>query len=149
MTIKEKLMEDMKLAMKAGEAGKLRLSVIRMARAAIRNAEIDSRREFGDDEVIEVLAREIRQRRDAAEEYRKLGKPDAASALEQEIQVLQEYMPAPLSEEELIQLARQAIEETGAVSKNDLGKVMKVLMPKVKGRADGKLVRDKVLSLLP
>ncbi|MGB9867853.1 MAG: GatB/YqeY domain-containing protein [Bacillota bacterium] len=149
MTIKEKLVEDMKLAMKAGESGKVRLSVIRMARAAIRNAEIDSRREFGDEEVIEVLAKEIRQRRDAAEEYRRLGKPEAADALEEEIRVLQEYMPAPLSEEELTELVQQAIREAGAASKGDLGKVMKLLMPKVKGRADGKAVRDKVSSLLP
>ena len=142
-------MEDMKAAMKAGAAGKKRLSVLRMARAAIRSAEIDRMREFSDEDVVEVLAREIKQRRDSAEEYMRLGQVEAARGLEDEIRILEEYMPAPLTEEELTKMAKEAIAEAGAGSKKDLGKVMKLLMPGVKGRADGSTVREKVDSLLP
>lgn len=148
MSIKDRLMEDMKAAMKAGEAGKKRLSVIRMARAAIRSAEIDRMHEFTDEDVVEVLAREIKQRKDAAEEYKRLGQTGAAEELDEEVKVLNEYMPAPLTEEELAEIIRAAIAEAGAVNKKELGKVMKLVMPRVKGRADGNAVREKVSALL-
>lgn len=140
MGLKEKLLQDMQAAMKAREEGKTRLSVLRLARAAIKNAEIEKRRELDDSEVLEVLAREVKQRRDAIQEYERAGRPETVRLLRQEIDILQEYLPRPLSEDELRELVKQAIAETGARDVRELGKVMGWLMPRVKGRADGKVV---------
>lgn len=140
MGLKEKLLQDMQAAMKAREEGKTRLSVLRLARAAIKNAEIEKRRELDDSEVLEVLAREVKQRRDAIQEYERAGRLETVRLLRQEIDILQEYLPRPLSEDELRELVKQAIAETGARDARELGKVMGWLMPWVKGRADGKVV---------
>ncbi|AGA70410.1 hypothetical protein Desdi_3005 [Desulfitobacterium dichloroeliminans LMG P-21439] len=148
MSLKDRLVEDMKVAMKAKEEGKVRLSVIRMARAAIKNAEIDKRIEFSDEQVIEVLAREVKMRRDSMEEFSKANRPDTVKALEEEISVLMEYLPQQLSEGEIRQLAQETIAEVGAQGPKDLGKVMGKITPKTKGRADGKLVNQIVRELL-
>ncbi|WP_018212464.1 GatB/YqeY domain-containing protein [Desulfitobacterium hafniense] len=148
MSLKERLVEDMKVAMKAKEEGKVRLSVIRMARAAIKNAEIDKQVEFNDDQVIEVLAKEVKMRRDSIEEFSKANRPDTVKALEKEISVLMEYLPQQLSEGEIRQLAQETITEVGAQGPKDLGKVMGKITPKTKGRADGKLVNQIVRELL-
>lgn len=148
MSLKDRLVEDMKVAMKAKEEGKVRLSVIRMARAAIKNAEIDKQVEFNDDQVIEVLAREVKMRRDSIEEFTKANRPDTVKALEEEISVLMEYLPQQLSEGEIRQLAQETITEVGAQGPKDLGKVMGKITPKTKGRADGKLVNQIVRELL-
>lgn len=148
MSIKEQLIEDMKQAMKDKEAGKLRLSVIRMARASIKNVEIDHKKELSDEEVIEVLAKEVKMRRDAMDEFRKGNRPDLVENLEQEIQVLMHYLPQQMTESEVRQLVASAIQETQAKGAKEMGKVMAVLMPKVKGRADGKLVNSIVKELL-
>lgn len=149
MSVKERLQEDMKQAMKDKEAGKFRLSVIRMVRSSIKNAEIDRRKELTDEEVIEILARELKLRRDAAEEFKKGNRPDLVDSLEREIGILMEYMPAQLSAEEIRSLVIAAIDEVQAASPKDMGKVMNKLMPAVKGRADGKLVNAIVRELLP
>jgi len=138
----------MKVAMKAKEEGKVRLSVIRMTRAAIKNAEIDKQVEFNDDQVIEVLAKEVKMRRDSIEEFSKANRPDTVKALEEEISVLMEYLPQQLSEGEIRQLAQETIAEVGAQGPKDLGKVMGKITPKTKGRADGKLVNQIVRELL-
>lgn len=148
MSIKEQLIEDMKQAMKDKEAGKLRLSVIRMARASIKNVEIDRKKELSDEEVIEVLAKEVKMRRDAMEEFRKGNRPDLVENLEQEIQVLMQYLPQQMTESEVRQVVAAAIQETQAKGAKEMGKVMAVLMPKIKGRADGKLVNSIVKELL-
>lgn len=148
MSLKERLVEDMKVAMKAKEEGKVRLSVIRMARAAIKNAEIEKQMEFNDEQVIEVLAKEVKQRRDAIVEFSKANRPDKVKALEEEISVLMEYLPQQLSEGEIRQLAQEIIAEVGAQGPKDLGKVMGKITPKTKGRADGKLVNQIVRELL-
>ncbi|ACL22296.1 hypothetical protein DesLBE_4337 [Desulfitobacterium sp. LBE] len=148
MSLKERLVEDMKVAMKAKEEGKVRLSVIRMARAAIKNAEIDKQVEFNDEQVIEVLAKEVKMRRDSIEEFSKANRPDTVKALEKEISVLMEYLPQQLSEGEIRQLAQETITEVGAQGPKDLGKVMGKITPKTKGRADGKLVNQIVRELL-
>lgn len=148
MSLKDRLVEDMKVAMKAKEEGKVRLSVIRMARAAIKNAEIDKRTEFSDEQVIEVLAREVKMRRDSIEEFSKANRPDTVKALEEEISVLMEYLPQQLSEGEIRQLAQETIAAVGAQGPKDLGKVMGSITPKTKGRADGKLVNQVVRELL-
>jgi uncharacterized protein YqeY len=148
MSLKERLTEDMKQAMKDKEAGKLRLSVIRMVRANIKNVEIDSKQELSDDEVLNVVSKEVKMRRDSIEEFKKGNRPDLVESLEQEIDVLMKYLPEQLNETEVRTLVEQAVAEAKAVSPKDMGKVMAVLMPKVKGRADGKLVNTIVRELL-
>jgi uncharacterized protein len=146
--LKDRLVEDMKVAMKAKEEGKLRLSVIRLARAAIKNAEIDKKTEFADAEVIEILAREVKMRRDAIIEFEKANRPDTVDTLNQEISILMDYLPQQLSEEEIRQMAQEIITQAGAQGLKDLGKVMGAITPKTKGRADGKLVNQIVRELL-
>jgi len=146
LSIKEKLNEDLKRALKEGK--KERLSVIRMAKAAIINEEKARIHELSDDEVVEVLSREVKKRKDAKEEYERLGRGDKAEELQREIEVLQEYLPQQLSEEELEKIIKETIEEIGAKDLKDLGMVMKAVLPKVKGRADGKAVNALVKKLL-
>ncbi|HBS60244.1 MAG TPA: aspartyl-tRNA amidotransferase [Firmicutes bacterium] len=148
MSLKARLAEDMKLAMKEKEAGKLRLSTIRMVRAAVKNLEIDKKRELTEEEVLEVLAREVKMRRDASEEFQKAGRDDLVQAEQAEIAILSAYLPKQLDETEIRQLVRTVIAEVGASSEKELGKVMSALMPKVKGRSDGKLVNTIVRAEL-
>jgi uncharacterized protein YqeY len=146
MSLSERLNEDMKQAMKAQD--KFKLSVIRMVRSAIKNIEIDTKRTLDDNEVLDVLNREIKQRKDSLQEFEKAGRDDLAETVKAELAVLNDYMPQQLSEEEVKAIVQQTIQETGASSKADMGKVMGALMPKVKGRADGKLVNQLVQQLL-
>jgi uncharacterized protein YqeY len=148
LSLKDRLLEDMKVAMKAKEEGKVRLSVIRMARAAIKNAELDKNCELDDAQVVEVLARELKMRRDAMEEFSKANRPDRVQELQIEADILMEYLPQQLTEEEIQHIAEEIIAETGAQGPKDLGKVMKIIAPRVKGRADGKLVNQIVRTLL-
>ncbi|SPF32624.1 conserved hypothetical protein [Candidatus Desulfosporosinus infrequens] len=148
MTLKDRLVEDMKVAMKAKEEGKVRLSVIRMVRAAIKNAEIDKKIEFSDEQVIEVLAREMKLRRDALEAFEKADRPETVKALEEEMVVIMDYLPQQLSEGEIRQLVQETVIKIGAQGSKDLGKVMGALSPKTKGRADGKLVNQVVREML-
>lgn len=117
-----------------------RLSAIRMLRAAIQNADIDAGRSLDDQEVMEVLARELKMRRESLAEFQRAGRTDQAAQLERQIQVVQEYLPEPLSEEEIAQLARRVMAEVGAAGPQDMGKVMGKIMPLVRGRADGNVV---------
>ena len=148
MALKEQLTEDMKTAMKAKEEGKLRLGVIRMVRSAVRQAEIDGKKELDDDGVAAVISKELKQRKDSLEEFKKGGRDDLVEKTNEEIQVLLSYLPEQLGEDEIRNLVKAAIEETGAASPKDMGKVMKVLMPKTKGKADGKLVNNIVKEML-
>lgn len=148
MSLKDRLVEDMKAAMKAKEEGKVKLSVIRMARAAIKNAEIDKKQEFNDNQVIEVLARELKMRRDSIEEFAKANRMDLVNGLKEEVAILMEYLPQQLSEEEIRAIAKEIIAETGAQDIKDLGKVMGSITPRTKGRADGRLVNQIVRELL-
>ena len=142
----ERLTEDLKQAMK--DKDKLRLSVIRMVRAAIKNAEIEKRRPLGDDEILDVLNRELKQRQESLEEFEKAGRQDLSQQAQEEIRILRQYLPEPLDDQALAELIEVAIQETGAATKRDLGKVMSYLMPKVKGRADGKKVNQMVQQQL-
>lgn len=146
MSLKEQLTNDMKEAMKAHD--KDRLAVIRMVRGAVRQQEIDGKKELGDEDVLAVIGKEVKMRRDSIEEFRKGGREDLVEKTEAEIAVLMPYLPAQLSEEEIRGLVQAAVEQTGAASQKDMGKVMGVLMPKVKGRADGKTVNAIVRSML-
>ena len=141
-TLKEELLEDMKIAMK--EKDKERLSVIRLCRAAIKNVEIDKRKELNDEEVIEVLVREVKMRRDAMVEYDKAGRPDIVQKLEEEIEILHKYLPRQLTREELVAIIDEVFSQVNPTSPKDMGKVMGAIMPKIKGRADGKLVNELV-----
>ena len=146
MSLNDRLNEDMKQAMRNQD--KFRLSVIRMVRSSIKNIEIDQRRPLDDQEVLDVLNRELKQRKDSLHEFEKAGRQDLADNLKAEIVIISEYMPQQLSEDEVKEIVQQTIHEVGASSKADMGKVMGALMPKVKGRADGKLINQLVTQLL-
>lgn len=148
MSLKDQLMADMKEAMKARAEGKERLSVIRMVRSAIKNIEINEKKDLSDDEVIEVIAREVKQRRDAIPDYENGNRLDIVEGLKHEIDILMGYLPRQLSEEEIRSIVSEVIAEVGATSPKDMGKVMGKLMPKVKGKADGKVVSKVVKELL-
>lgn len=148
MSLQERLTEDVKTAMKAREAGKSRLSVLRMVKASIRNIEIDRKKELNDEDVLDVLAKEVKMRRDSMDDFRKGNRPDLVAALEEEIAILAEYLPAQLSEEEVRVLVDQAVSQAQATTAKDMGKVMAILMPQVKGKADGKLVNTLVRERL-
>ncbi|MBD2861739.1 MULTISPECIES: GatB/YqeY domain-containing protein [Paenibacillus] len=146
MSLSEQLNEDMKRAMKNQD--KFSLSVIRMIRSAIKNVEIDQKKTLDDNEVLDILNREIKQRKDSLQEFEKAGRDDLAETLKKELEVIAVYMPEQLTEEEIKTVVSQTIQETGVSSKAELGKLMSALMPKVKGRADGRLVNQIVQQLL-
>jgi uncharacterized protein YqeY len=138
MNLAERLNEDMKQAMRDGN--KFRLSTIRMVRAAIKNQEIELRRPLEDSDTLNILSRELKQRRDSLQDFERGGREDLVSNVTAEIEIITEYLPKQLTEEEVKAIVVETIQETGASSKADLGKLMGALMPKVKGLADGKLV---------
>lgn len=148
MGLKQRLQDDMKAALKARDEGKLRLATIRMVQAAIKNVEIERRRELTDSEVAEVILKEVKQRQDALAEFERGQRTDLVAQAQAEIAVLRDYLPKQLSAEEIRDLARQAIAQVGAAGPKDMGKVMQVLMPQVKGQADGRLVNQVVKELL-
>ncbi len=138
----------MKTAMKEREAGKLRLSVIRLVRGAIRQQEIDGKKELTDEDVLGVIAKEVKSRRDSIEEFKKGNRQDLVDQNEAEIKILEGYLPEQMGEDEIRKLVAEAIEKVGATTPKDMGKVMKEIMPKTKGRADGKVVNGIVRELL-
>jgi len=138
MNLAERLNEDMKQAMRDGN--KFRLQTIRMVRASIKNQEIELRRPLDDNETLNILSRELKQRRDSLQDFERGGREDLASNVKAEIEIISEYLPRQLTEEEVKVIVLQTMQETGASSKADLGKLMGALMPKVRGIADGKLV---------
>ncbi len=146
MSLKEQLLEDMKNAMKDKDT--VSKNTIQMARAAVLQVEKDNRTTLDDDGVIDVIAKEVKKRRDVLPEYEKSGRQDLVDSLKAEINVLMKYLPEQLTEEELEVIVRQAVEETGAASARDMGKVMQAVMPKVKGRADGKMINAIVKRIL-
>lgn len=148
MSLKERLEEDMKAALKAREEGRLRLSVIRLARAAIKNAEIARGRPLEDAEVAEVLRKELKDRQEALAGFERAGRPERVEELRREMAILEEYLPAQLSPAAVEELARATIARLGASGPRDMGRVMAALMPEVKGRADGALVSATVRRLL-
>lgn len=146
MNLSDRLTDDMKQAMK--DQAKFKLTVIRMMRASLKNQEIELKRPLHDEEVLQILSREIKQRKDSLQEFQKAGRDDLVENLAAEIDIISKYLPEQLTEEEIQEIVRQTIQELGASSKADMGKVMGALMPKTKGRADGKLVNQLVLQFL-
>ena len=146
MTAKEKLNEDLKTAMKSGDAQ--RRDTVRLMLTAIKQAEVDTRTALSDDQIYALLMTEAKKRRDSITEMRGAGRNDLADKEQAELVLIESYLPQQLTREELEVEARKAIAESGAKSAKEMGSVMKVLMPRVKGRADGKLVNEVVKSLL-
>lgn len=138
MSLLTDLNEDIKIAMKAHD--KERLSVLRMIKASLQNEAIKQGGELSEEEELTVLSREKKQRNESLEEFKNAGRDDLVQPLLKELAIVDEYLPEQLSEEEVSALVKEAVNETGASSPKDMGKVMSALMPKVKGKADGKLV---------
>ncbi len=152
MSLKERIGEEMKTAMKSGD--KDRLGVLRMLRARVLEAEVSAREKQGrdheatDEEVVAVISSYAKQRRDSIEAYRGGGREDLAAREEAELKIVQEYLPAPLTPDEIRAIVAASIAEAGAKSAKDMGAVMKLVMPRLKGSADGKQVQEIVRSLL-
>lgn len=148
MALKNQIQQDLTEAMKAHDENKT--SVLRMLKAAILKFEVSGseKKDATDEDVVSIINKEIKQRRDSAEQFKKGNRFEMAEKEEKEIEVLLDYMPPQMSEEEVRKIAKEVIEETGAKSKQDIGRVMGVMMGKVKGQADGSLVNEVVASLL-
>ncbi len=138
MSFKQILQQDLKTAMK--EKDTIRKNVITMVRAAILQQEKDKKIEMDDEGILDVIAKAVKQRKDSIPEFEKGNRPDLVKDLEREVDILMSYLPEQLSEDEVDELVTQTIFEVGAQSAKDIGIVMRALMPKVKGRADGRVV---------
>lgn len=148
MSIKEQLMADMKAAMKAKEEGKLALNTIRMARAHIRQAEIDNgHADFNDDQVLAVLRKEVKQRKETLAEIDGSGREDLVKQTKAEIDVLEKYLPAEMAPEAAEAAVKEIVDAMDPGQRN-MGSVMKAVMAKLKGKADGKLINQIVRKLL-
>lgn len=146
MTLKEQLNDAMKAAMKARDH--LRLSAVRMVRAAVKNREIDSRKELDDQAVIDVISTLAKQRRESIQMYREGNRPELAEKEELELAVLLEFLPTQLTNDEINELVKMVILEIGAHGAKDMGRVMKALAPLTAGKADNKIVSDTTRKLL-
>jgi len=146
VTLKKKMDQEMILAAKAKD--KIRLSALRLLKSGLHNREIDLKRELNEAEFLQLLSAMVKQRKDSIEQFEKGGRTDLVEKEEAELKVIQEFMPTPMSEAELDAMIAEAIRETGAASVRDMGKVMATLMPKVTGKADGKMVGEKVKARL-
>ncbi|MBR2452617.1 MAG: GatB/YqeY domain-containing protein [Clostridia bacterium] len=140
MALKETLMQDLKDAMKDKDT--IRKNTVQMIRSAILQFEKDNLTELDEEGVLEVIAKELKKRRDVLPEYEKSGRDDLIADIKREIEILLGYLPAQLTREELEEIVVAAISETGAASMRDIGKIMAIVMPKVKGRADGKMINE-------
>ncbi|CCC58151.1 GatB/YqeY domain-containing protein [Caloramator australicus] len=146
MSLKERIQEDWKNAMKAKDS--FRASVLNMAKAAILYDEKTNGKILDDEEVIAVLSREVKKRKESLEEFEKGNRQDLVEQVNKEIEILLEYLPQQLTEDEIAEIIRSAVDEVGANSIKDMGKVMAIVAPKVKGRADGKMVSEMVKKFL-
>jgi uncharacterized protein YqeY len=146
MVLKEDLQSELKQVMRSGDH--LRRDTIRMILAAIKLAEVEKRSSADETTVTAVIQKEVKVQQEAIEDAKKAGRNDLIELHNAKIKILETYLPEPLSEEEVTQLAQSAIEEVNAQTPQDIGKVMKVLMPRVQGRLDGKIVNQIVRGLL-
>ncbi len=146
MNIDEKVNGEMVSAAKAKD--QVRLSAIRMMKAAMQNREIDLKRKLNEVEFLQLLSSMVKQRKDSIDQFRKGGREDLVEKEEAQLKVIQSFMPQQMSEEDVVREIEAAIREVGAVRVKDMGKVMKVLMPKLTGKADGKIVGEKVKEKL-
>ena len=144
--LKEKLLEDLKLAMK--EKNVNRKNTVQMVRASILQVEKDKKIELNDDQILEVIAKEFKKRNDSLADYEKSGREDLIAQIKEEMAVLEEYLPKKLSEEELTEKIKQYISETGATSMKDMGKIMKLAKEQLGVTADGRMINEIVKKLL-
>ncbi len=144
--MKNELLQDLKEAMKEKDA--LKKDTITMLRAAILQVEKDSQKVLNDDEICAIVAKEVKKRKESIKEYEDAGREDIANNLKREIEVLSKYLPEQLTEEEITNMVKEAIAQSGATSPRDMGKVMGILRPKTAGKADGKVVSDIVKDML-
>jgi len=144
--LKARLAEEYRAALRSGD--KLKVSVIRLLTALIKNREVEKRSSLTDVEVMQAISSSCKQRQDSIEQYRQGGRQDLVDKETAELHILQSYMPQPFTAEELEELVRAAIQEAQAASPKEMGKVMTLLMPKVTGRADGKVVSALVREML-
>lgn len=146
MTLKERLADDLKSAMK--EKNVIRKNVVQMVRAAVLQFEKDNKVTLEDDGVLEVIAKQLKQRKDSLPDYEKSGRDDLIADLKAEMDVLMDYLPKQLSREELEVIVKEIVEEVGAVSIKDMGKVMAAAKAKTVGRADGRMINEVAKALL-
>ena len=146
MCLSEQIMSDMKDAMKARD--KVKLNTVRMIKAALMNEKIKAGHDLTADEELTVLSREKKQREESIAEFTKANRDDLVAETKQELAIVENYLPKQMTDEELKQAVSQAISETEAKGKSDFGKVMKALMPKIKGKADGKAASNAVRKQL-
>jgi uncharacterized protein YqeY len=146
MTLRNKLVDDMKAAMKARDD--VRLSTIRMVRSSIKNREIDLGKELDDPEIIQVIATLSKQRRESIKIFQEAGRNDLVLKEEKELAVLLDFLPKQLNHDEIAEIVAKAISESGAQGQGDVGKVMKIVMPLVSGRAEGAAVNEIVRRML-
>lgn len=146
MPLLQKFDDDLKAALKG--ADKIRLSVLRMLKSSVKYKQIEKGRELSDEEIAAVISTLAKQRRESIEQFSKGGREDLAEQERQELEVLQSYMPRQLSPEEIDALILEAIKESSAASEADMGKVMRLLAPRIKGVADGKWVNNRLRELL-
>ena len=144
--LKEKLLEDMKVSMR--DKNVIRKNVIQMVRAAILQIEKDKKIELSDEQIIDVIAKESKKRKDSLPDYEKSGREDLINQVKEEIEILAEYLPKPLSNEELEKIVDEVIQEVGATSMKDMGNVMKTVKEKVGASADGKTINEIVKAKL-
>ncbi|WP_314730229.1 GatB/YqeY domain-containing protein [Peptostreptococcus stomatis] len=142
MSLKEKLQEDLKSSMKNKDT--IRKSVVTLIRAAIKQYEVDNRVELADDAIIDIISKQLKQRKDSLAEFEKANRDDLVEETKSEIQVLEGYLPQQLSEEELEKIVIETIAEVGATSMKDMGKIMATIKPKTAGRADGRKINELV-----
>jgi len=146
MSLEEKLVDEMKQAMKSND--KLRLSTIRMIRSAIKNKEIEQRKKLDDEDIFRVIQGMVRKSEESIEQFKAGGRMDLVEKEQKEIETMKSFLPQPLSREEILKIIDQSIEETQASSLKDLGKVMKSVMPRLEGKADGKSINQLVKEKL-
>ncbi len=146
MALSERIDADLKEAMKSGQ--KLRLETLRMLKSALKYKQIEAGAQLAEDDVIAVAGTLCKQRRDSIEQFRKAGREDLAKKEEDELGILAAYLPKQRTAEELAPMIDEAITNSGAAGPQDLGKVMKLIMPKVKGAVDGKLLNEKIREKL-
>lgn len=146
MSLLQKLDDDLKVAMKASEG--LKVSVLRMSKAALKNRQIEKGDVLSDEEILSVLAGLAKQRRESIEQFSKGGREDLAEKERQELSILQSYLPQQLTPEEIDRIIVETIKEASAGGAKDMGKIMRLVMPRMKGAADGKIVSQRVKELL-
>lgn len=146
MSLKDKLKDDLKSAMKEKDA--VRKNVVQLIKSGVLQIEKDKQITLDDEGVLDVIAKQLKQRRDSLPDYERSGREDLVAQLKREMELLMEYLPAQLTHEELEAIVKEAVETTGASSVKDMGKVMAAVMPKTKGRADGKEINAIARGLL-